>query len=96
MLSEEFPQLEEALRDAGEPGRVLQLELLNQFGHLALPRPNYIVWTSATVRAFCGLRLMYGRIPTNRFGAISGIRRPAIPVVSVLLACGTAAERLLV
>jgi len=34
MLSEEFPQLEEALRDAGEPGRVLQLELLNQFGHL--------------------------------------------------------------
>jgi len=34
MLSEEFSQLEEALRDAGEPGRVLQLELLKQFGHL--------------------------------------------------------------
>ena len=35
---------------------------------------------------------MCGRIPTNRFGAISGIRRPDIPVLSVLLACGTSCE----
>ena len=32
MFSEEFSQLESALREAGEPGRVLQLELLKQFG----------------------------------------------------------------
>ena len=34
MFSEEFSQLESALRDAGEPGRALQLELLKQFSHL--------------------------------------------------------------
>ena len=34
MLSEECSQLEEALRNAGEPGRALRLELLKQFGHL--------------------------------------------------------------
>ena len=31
MFSEEYSQLESALREAGEPGRVLQLELLKQF-----------------------------------------------------------------
>ena len=32
MFSEEYSQLESVLREAGEPGRVLQLDLLKQFG----------------------------------------------------------------
>ncbi|MDE2835763.1 MAG: hypothetical protein OXM02_14790 [Bacteroidota bacterium] len=32
MFSEEYSQLESALREASEPGRVVQLELLKQFG----------------------------------------------------------------
>jgi len=31
-FSEEYSQLESALRGASEPGRVVQLELLKQFG----------------------------------------------------------------
>jgi len=34
MFSEEYSQLESALREVGEPGRMLQLELLKQFGQL--------------------------------------------------------------